>query len=368
MNLSIIFINNDTTKTQNIFPSTFKINPSFVKESYKSVLHKRLFMVRFGSHELNLKNKTVLVTGGTGFIGSHICEEALKLGAKVIALDNLCASTEENVSHLKGNNFQFVNGDIRDYHLIKELVDKTDYIFNQAASKMVSSRDSPIRDLDTNARGTLNIMEAIRHSDNKPIVIHASTGSVLGSTDEEDMREDHPRLPTSHYGISKLAGEEYCRFYANEFGVKVKVLRYFHVFGPRQDYSGEAGVVSIFLSNAMKRKPLKIFNGGDQIRCFTYIKDDVNANFLLAAIPDGWGEMYHVASKTRMTINELAKIIIKKYGKKGVITKDGGWRLGENPRPIPDTSKLEELGFKEETSFEDGLDTTAKWVQQKEGL
>jgi len=311
-----------------------------------------------------LKNKVVLVTGGAGFIGSHLVDKCLAEGAeKVVALDNFAAGNRINLAHLKDEpRFELKDGDVQDFEVVKPLVEGSDVILHEAASKLVASLKNPRVDLGTNIIGTFNILEAARNAD--PQIIHASTGSVLGSSDE-DMLEDAPTNPTTLYGISKLAGEKYCTFYAKEFGVNASVLRYFHVFGPRQDYSGEAGVINIFLSKVLQGKPPVIYSGGTQIRCFTYISDDVDANFLLLQNKGKVkGEIYNVASRTRMSVNELADTIIKKYATKPLEPEQGETRQGENYRPVPDTKKVEKLGFKEKVSFEDGLEKTKQWIEK----
>ena len=309
------------------------------------------------------KNKVVLVTGGAGFIGSHIVEKVLELDAeKVIVLDNLIFGSLSKIQHMMDDKrFEFVQGDVTDSGLIKSLVEKSDFVFHEAASKFVFCLKNPRIDLKTNIIGAFNILEAAKNSNVR--IIHASTASVLGSSDKP-MKEEHPRNPTSTYGISKSAAEMYCLHYAKEMGVKVSVLRYFHVFGPRQDHDGEAGVVSIFLGKVLKGEPPIIYGSGEQIRCFTYVSDDVNANFILAKNKSTIGEVYNVASKTRMSVNELANIIIDRYGVKGMKPSYASARIGENLRPIPDTSKIEKLGFKEKISFEEGLEKTKKWVEE----
>lgn len=314
---------------------------------------------------MQFENKTVLVTGGAGFIGSHIIDRCLKEGAKkVICLDNFIASTGKNIAHLKNTpQVEIIEGDVRDFELIKKLVEQSDYIFHEAASKMVAALDNPRIDLDVNITGTFNILEAARKSNNNPRIIHASTGSVLGSSNKP-MPENHPKNPTTLYGISKTAGELYCLFYAKEFGVRVTALRYFHVFGPRQDFSGEAGVVSIFLSKVIQNQNPIVYSGGTQIRCFTYVDDDVEANMILAKNEATVGEVYNVASKERVTVISLAKMIIENYGEGNLQAEIGPMRQGENYYPVPDTSKIEALGFEAKTSFKEGLAKTKQWVEQ----
>ncbi|MFH0869485.1 MAG: SDR family NAD(P)-dependent oxidoreductase [archaeon] len=315
-----------------------------------------------------LKNKSVLVTGGTGFIGSHIIDRCLAEGAeKVVAIDNLAGSTTGNVAHIMNDpalrkRFQFVKGDIRDLKAIRPLVQQSDIVFDEAASKLVVSLKDPRIDMETNVMGTFNVLDSALNTNTR--IIHASTGSVLGSSDKP-MREDGNPRPTTAYGISKLAGEKYCLFFAKEYGLKVSVLRYFHVFGPRQDYSGEAGVINIFLSKVLQGQAPTIYSGGKQIRCFTYVTDDVEANFLMLRNKNTIGDVFNAASRTRISVNELAETIIRKYSPvKGMKPIMGENRMGENFRPIPDTSKIEALGFKESVTFEEGLERTKRWIEQ----
>lgn len=309
------------------------------------------------------KNKIVLVTGGAGFIGSNLTERLLGLGTKkVFVLDNFISGKLENIEHLRGfKNFQLVKGDVRDYGLIKSLVKKSDYVFHLAASKLVVSMKNPRLDLETNIVGTFNILEASKL--NKRVqIVHASTGSTLGSS-SKPMKEDHHPKPTTLYGISKLSAEHYCLFYASEFGVKVSIIRYFHVFGPYQDYSGEAGVVNIFLSRVLHGKSPVINGTGRQIRCLTYVQDDVDATLLIMRKRNTIGQIYNVASPARIKVKELAHIIIKRYGQEGLKPVYGPARHGENMRPIPDTSKIERLGFKARFSFDQGLEFTKQWIE-----
>jgi UDP-glucose 4-epimerase len=315
---------------------------------------------------MKFEGKTVLVTGGAGFIGSHIVSRALREGAgKVIALDNFVGSKQKNIRpFLSDARFEIVAGDVRDVDVITPLVQQSNFVFHEAASKLVVSLKNPRIDLATNIIGTFNILEAARDSDIR--IVHASTGSVLGNSVNGGMKEDHAPHPSTLYGISKLAAEKYCQFYAKELGVKVSILRYFHVFGPRQDYRGEAGVINIFLSRVLKGEAPTIFGTGEQIRCFTYVEDVVAANLLLAANDDTIGEVYNVASKTRISVKDLADLLISKYGNgyNGSLKPQfGPARVGENLKPIPHTSKIESLGFGESISFEEGLDNTKSWIE-----
>jgi UDP-glucose 4-epimerase len=196
-------------------------------------------------------------------------------------------------------------------------------------------------------------------------LIHASTGSVFGSH-EKPFTEDSAMNPSTVYGISKLAAEKYMLLYAKEYGLRISVLRYYHVFGPRQDYSGGAGVINIFLSQVLNGKSPTICKPGEQIRCFTFVKDVVEANLLLYKNDETIGKSYNVASRTRMRVDDLAKITIQRYGPEGMEPEFIAPRMGENLRPIPDTSDIEAIGFMESISFEEGLDLTKNWVTDNE--
>lgn len=310
--------------------------------------------------------KVALVTGGCGFIGSHLVEALLQRGlSKILVLDNLISGKKENLRHvLKEKPLEIVIGDVRNYELVKKLVSYSDFVFHLAASKMVVSFDNPRLDLETNIGGTVNVLEAARKRDVR--VIYASTGSVLGSG-ERPMPEDYPPNPTSPYGISKLAAERYCRLYCSEFGVKVSIIRYFHVFGPRQDFRGKAGVISIFLYRVLEGKSPVVYGSGKQVRCFTYVLDDVGATLLIAEKKKSLGQIYNVASPAIISVKDLAKYILQRYGSPGIRIKYGQPRKGENKMPIPDTSKIKRLGFKAKFTFEEGVELTRQWIKNESG-
>lgn len=312
---------------------------------------------------MSFSGKIILVTGGAGFIGSNLVERVIALGAKkVFVLDNFVAGKIGNIERFnifKG--FQLVTGDVRNYNLVKSLVIKSDYVFHLAASKLVVSRDNPRIDLETNIIGMFNVLEAARLN-KKVRIIYASTGSTLGSS-VKPMKEDHCPKPTTLYGISKLSAEQYCLFYAREFKIRVSVIRYFHVFGPYQDYSGKAGVVNIFLSRVLQGKPPVINGTGKQIRCLTYVQDDIDATLLIIKRHDTIGQIYNFASSTRISVKQLAELIISRYGGKGMKPLYASVRPGENLRPIPDTRKIEKAGFRARFSFIHGLEVTKQWIE-----
>lgn len=243
----------------------------------------------------------VLVTGGAGFIGSHLCDALVERGDDVVCVDNLVGTSGEidNIAHLLcHDNFEFIEADVLDRVDLKGV----DTVYHQAASKAAVCLDDPELDLDVNALGTLRLlMDAKRAGVRK--FVHASTGSVYGQT-RERLTEGTARYPVSFYGISKAAGESYCALFARH-GMSVTVLRYFHVIGPRQS---SIGVVPTFAERGLQNLPLIIYGNGQQTRSFTSVHDVVKAN-LWAAETDEPSVYVNVASGISVTIQELAEFV-----------------------------------------------------------
>lgn len=258
------------------------------------------------SHD-QLKDKKVLVTGGAGFIGSHLSEALVDLGAEVIAIDDLSAGKTSNIAHLSSRpNFRFIKMDVCDTRReIDCLFEGVDTVFHNAASKKNVCLIDPQRDLEVNAGGTLNLLERAKtHGVRK--FVHASTGSVYGEPQIYPTREDHPLSPVSYYGVSKLAGERYVDVFHKLYGLDTTIIRYFHVYGPRQESNEFGGVVSIFLRRVMNGENPIVFGHGHQVRSFTWVGDLVEANLRAATHPRATGQTYNAASGIRVTINELA--------------------------------------------------------------
>lgn len=300
------------------------------------------------------ENKKILVTGGAGFIGSHLCDELIKYNPKqLIIYDNLIASKYDNIRHLfeHNNNVLFVDGDVRNEYMLTSYVAGCDYIFHLAATNVGYSVLYPQKDLDTNITGTFNLMKLI--SDNHRVrVIHVSSGSV-----------ENPSTP---YAISKAAGENYALYFARENKIKLSVVRPYHVFGPRQDMNGKCGVINIFLSRILQEKSPIIWGEGDAIKCFTYVKDLVDAMIMVATEDKTIGKIYDVASNTRISIKDLAILLIEKYAAdKNMQLIFGQPKVGENLALHPDTKRIKLFGWKPRYSFEEGLDETVQWVKEQ---
>ncbi len=311
---------------------------------------------------MNFPFKKALVTGGAGFIGSHIVEELVGLGVETISIDDYFAGKSENLSHLKNySNFHEINCDITDLDKLEKYFDGVEVIFHQAASKKTICLNDPRRDLEINAKGTFNLLElSLKYKIKK--FIHASTGSVYGEAQYFPQDENHPVVPTSYYGVSKLAGEKYAKVFNHLYNLDVTVLRYFHVYGPRQESSDVGGVVSIFTRLMLDKKPVKIYGDGTQQRSFTYVKDVVKAN-ILAAITEGTnGEVYNCASGIKVTIKELADMTaqILKINNQKIIYED--WLPGDIKVFDIDNLKIRKaFGLEFITDFYEGLTLTVNW-------
>ena len=308
--------------------------------------------------------RKALVTGGAGFIGSHVVEELVRMGIHTISVDNYFAGKSENLAHLKSSpHFQEENCDVTDYDKLKSLFDGVDVVFHQAASKKTICLNDPRKDLDINAKGTFNLLELSRDFGVKKFV-HASTGSVYGEARYFPQDEQHPLMPTSYYGVSKLAGEKYAQAFCHLYGLNTTMLRYFHVYGPRQESSDVGGVVSIFTRRLLQGQPISIFGDGTQQRSFTYVKDVVRANILAASLPETRGEVYNCASGISVTIAELATSVSRILGiaNPSIVYED--WLPGDIKVFDIDNSKIcSALGIEFLTDFEEGLLHTVDWAR-----
>lgn len=293
-----------------------------------------------------------MVTGGAGFVGSHLVDALLARGEKVTAVDNL-VGTHGSLKNLQPSlahpNLTFHEEDILDWATPAAL-DGVDTVFHQAASKNTVSISDPERDLAVNALGTLRILMSCVEAGVRKFV-HGSTGSVFG---ELESRQDelHPTRPRSFYGVSKLAGESYCRVVTQIYGLDTTVLRYYHVIGPRQDDSDTGGVVPIFIRNCEEKSPITIFGTGEQVRSFTSVNDVVDANLLVADESRSTGQFYNCASAIKVSIQELAEFV-RDAMESGVPIVYDEWRRGDIISFEVDNSKILALGASFDTNWRD---------------
>lgn len=305
-----------------------------------------------------------LVTGGAGFIGSHLVEALVKAGVDTISVDNYYAGKHENLEHLKGyNNFREVTADVTDFGAMEKLFPGVEAVFHQAASKKTICLNDPRRDLRINAEGTFNLLElAVKHKVRK--FVHASTGSVYGEAQYFPQDEDHPLVPTSYYGVSKLAGEKYVRAFDHLYDLDTTVLRYFHVYGPRQESSEVGGVVSIFVRLMLQGKPITIFGDGTQQRSFTAVEDVVKANLLATTSKASRAQAFNCASGIKVTISELAGMIAEDLGIRDQKIEYKDWMPGDiKVFEIDNTRIRRDLGLQFVTDFRAGLRRTIGWAR-----
>jgi len=304
-----------------------------------------------------------LVTGGAGFIGSHIVEALVLQGVDTISVDNYFAGKHENLAHLKSHaNFHEVECDVTDLAGLERCVPGVDVIFHQAASKKTICLNNPRKDLQINAEGTFNLLElAVKHGVKK--FVHASTGSVYGEAQYFPQDENHPLNPTSYYGVSKLAGERYVNAFAHLYGLDVTILRYFHVYGARQESSDVGGVVSIFCRKMLAGAPVTIFGDGTQQRSFTYVKDVVKANLAAASLPQARGEVFNCASGIKITVGELAQMVAELLDVTPQI-QYADWTPGDIKIFDVGNQKIrEKLGLEFMIDFRSGLKETLDWAR-----
>ena len=277
-------------------------------------------------------------------------------------MDDLSAGKAENLDSIRSSPlFSEVIGDVSDPAAVREAMQGVDTVFNQAASKKTVCMRDPGRDLEVNAGGTLRLLQAATQIGVERFV-HASTGSVYGEPVTFPQTESHPLRPVSYYGVSKLGGESYVNTFAHLHGLRTTVLRYFHVYGPRQESSDVGGVVSIFLRRALQGQPLLIHGDGLQMRTFTWVGDVVEANIRSATLPVAVGKTYNCASGILVTVKELAEMVLRKIAPGGRI-QHGDPLPGDIREFNVDNALIRrELGMEFERDFERGLSATLDWA------
>ena len=304
----------------------------------------------------------IVITGGAGFIGSNIAEELSKeKDNEIIIVDDLSTGKMANIRKFdQSTNINFVRGSITDLNLLKGVFKGVDYVFHQAAIPSVPrSIKDPIASNNANVNGTLNVLVAARDCGVKKVV-YASSSSVYGDTPELPKRERMTPNPLSPYAVTKLLGEYYCNVFNNIYGLKTVSLRYFNVYGPRQDpYSDYAAVIPKFINRVSENKPPVIYGDGEQTRDFTFVKDVVSAN-ILAAKSDAEG-VYNIANGNRISINELANMIMALIGNDLTPIHDDS-REGDVKHSLADISEAKKnLGYEPGYSLEEGLRGTVEW-------
>jgi len=300
----------------------------------------------------------VLVTGGAGFIGSHIADRFFSEGFEVVVLDDLRCGRLENISgHVGERNFRFVRGDIRDSLLVGELVSSVDFVVHLAALVSVpESFRNPTLTNDVNVNGTLNLLNACVDFGVRRFV-YASSCAVYGEAERLPIKEDCTAKPMSPYGVSKLTAENHVRDFHKKFGLETVCLRYFNVYGPRQVYSDYSGVITQFLNRLAQDLPLVVFGDGEQTRDFVYVKDVAEASLLALKCGEAAvGEVFNIGTGVATSINQLAHAILEVTGKRHLKIVYSKAREGDIKHSVADISKArDKLGYSSKVSLREGL-------------
>ena len=300
----------------------------------------------------------VLVTGGAGFIGSNLVERLLTDGCDVRVLDNFATGNRENLAPLACDT-DIVEGDIQSYERVSNAVKGCDVVFHQAALPSVPrSIQDPLTSNASNVIGTLNVLLAARDAGVRRVVF-ASSSSVYGANRDLPKREDMATQPISPYAVAKLAAENYCRTFHEVYGLETVAIRYFNVFGPRQDPNSQySAVIPKFITAILEKKRPVIFGDGEQSRDFTYIDNTVDANLLAATAEGAAGEVMNIACGERISLNTLLASLAETAGE-DVDPQHLPARPGDVPHSLADITKARELiGYEPAVGVEEGLATT----------
>lgn len=304
-----------------------------------------------------------LVTGGAGFIGSHISRRLANNGHQVLVVDNLSEGRLENLADIK-NKIKFYKKDILDLDFLKKAFKKVDYVFHEAALRSVErSVQKPLETNKVNIEGTLNVLIASKNNKVKR-VIFASSSSLYGEQKTQPFKETMCPQPISPYALSKLTGEFYLRQFYQLFGLQTISLRYFNVYGPYQDPKNEyANVIPIFIVKMLKNEAPCIHWDGKQSRDFNYIDDVVEANIKAMKVKKTHGEALNVCNGKNFSINQMFDLINKILGK-NIKPSYGPKRAGDVRLTLGDPSKIKKvLGFKAQVNFAQGLEKTVNWFK-----
>jgi len=314
---------------------------------------------------MNLNFKNALVTGGAGFIGSHLVEALVAAGCNVAVIDNLATGRLSNLAAVR-DRIAFYQGDVRDPRLLKQAAAGCEVLFHLAAIVSVPwTVENPVDSAAVNEMGTLQVLEAARRHHVRRF-IGASSCAVYGDGSSNPKQENTPPRPLSPYALQKLVGEQYARLYSQLYGLETLFLRYFNVYGPRQDPSSPySGVISIFIDRAIAGESPVIYGDGKQYRDFVFVKDVVQANLLAAAAKPAGGHVFNIGTGESTRIRELWQIIRKMAG----TTAEPVFRPQRPGEILESLADIEgartELGFTPAHPLEKGLYVTLEWYRQQ---
>ncbi len=318
------------------------------------------------------QNKSILITGGLGFLGSNLANRLSSYGAKLIILDSLnplYGGNEFNIDPEFKDKMRIVIGDIRDKGLIDELVTGVDLIYHFAAQvSYIDSNSIPFEDLEVNQRATLNILEACRNFNPKAKVLFASSRLVLGKTATSNITEDTPAEPLSLYGVHKLAAEKYLKMYYNDFGIPATILRLTNPYGPRQQIKhNKYSLVGWFVRLALEGKEISIFGEGRQIRNYIFVDDVVEAFVRCGATNNTNGQLYFLGSRENTAFRAMVEQVIETVGSGSIRFVDWpkNYERVETGDVLIDTSKIRNaIGWEPTVSLKEGIFKTYQYYLQ----
>ncbi|MDD3802825.1 MAG: NAD-dependent epimerase/dehydratase family protein [bacterium] len=304
----------------------------------------------------------MLVTGGAGFIGSHVAEKLLAAGHKAIVFDNLSTGSEKNINSAS----EFIKGDVSISSDVKNIFSSfdIDMVFHLAAQIDVRiSTEEPERDAQTNIVGTINILNEMKKNKTKKIVFSSTGGALYGDVNSP-AEENHEKNPKAPYGISKLASEYYIRFFSDSFSVDYTILRYANVYGPRQSIKGEAGVVAIFADNMKHNRQSVLYGFGEMYRDYVFVSDVAEANLISVSL--GSKETYNVGTGKRTSVKDIFNLLKRSFPKYSAepILKES--RTGEVMNSVVSPEKISKDYNISFTPIEDGIGKTAEYFKERE--
>ncbi len=312
---------------------------------------------------MELNFSSALVTGGAGFIGSHLVDALLEAGCRVTVIDNLSTGRLENLDSVM-DRIAFVQGDIQDEDLLLDAAKGCEVIFHQAAVVSVPlTVEDPVGSAAVNDLGTVKVLDAARRNGSRRVVL-ASSSAVYGDDPTLPKNETLPTKPLSPYAVQKLTGEYNARLYNDLYGLETVCLRYFNVYGPRQDPSSPySGVISIFMAKASEGQAPVIYGDGSQFRDFIYVRDVVAANLLSASVPGVGGGVFNVGTGRHISINQVWEKV-QRLGGLSLKPDHGPPRAGDIRESVADIGLVtSSLGFDPAWNFGEGLEKTYTWFK-----
>jgi nucleoside-diphosphate-sugar epimerase len=304
-----------------------------------------------------------LVTGGAGFIGSHLCEELIRRGERVRVVDSLITGKRENLAHLP--QVEFLQGDLADIDVARRAVQGIEYVLHQAAIPSVPrSVEDPVTSNRANIDASLSVLVAARDAGVRRVV-YAGSSSAYGNSETLPKVETMPTAPLSPYALQKLVAEQYCQMFTSLYGFETVTIRYFNVFGPRQDPSSPySGVISLFISSLCEDRRPTIYGDGEQTRDFTYVANVVDGVLRACHAPGASGEIINVATGGRISLKQLFEVVKRKVGSQlePIYSEPRAGDVRDSQADIGKAERL--LGYTPSVSFDDGLGRTVAWYRE----